>query len=229
MYWKFIAAVLLLTAAAAADPCGISSLAAYETLGPGGCTIKGLPFSGFTFSAFASGGATALKASQITVTPVDPDVAAGLNFASNGLSVDAGQEAIYTIAFQVDDPPIIHGWDLEFSDPVSFPAVITISSEECLGAGFVGAVCPTSSTVTNTVFDNGITSVLDDEMFFAPQRTVGELTTITLDARKGGSASFTSFTETAIVMTPEPSSVMLLAACGLILVFLARRLLIKTG
>jgi hypothetical protein len=215
MYWKLIAALLLLPAAAWADSCAIGDLAGYEALGAGGCTVKGLPFGSFTFStAFATGGATAVSASQITVTPVDPDIAAGLNFASAGFSVDAGQAVQYTMTFDVDDPPIIHGWDLQFSDPVSFPAVITITSEECLGAAFVGSVCPTSSIVINTVSGNGITAVLDDEEFFAPQRIVGELTTITLDATTGGSASFTSFTESAIVMTPEPSSVMLLATCA---------------
>ena len=229
MYWKFIATIFLLPAAAWADiGCVTDTLANYEALGPGGCTIKGLPFSNFSFSkVFASGGAVPVTAAQITVTPVDPEIAAGLNFGSTGFSVSPGQAVQYRLELEVDDPPIIHGWDLRLFDPVMPPADITITSEECLGAAFVGLVCPTSSIITNTVSDNGITAVLDDTESFAPVGTVGELTTITLDATAGGSASFTSFTESAILQTPEPSSAILLAPCGALLLLLARRRLLR--
>ena len=228
MYGKLFLAVLLclvvLGPAAVADVvCATDTLANYELLGPGGCTVKGLPFMGFSFSTVAvSGGAVPVGVSQVTVSPVDPEVQAGLNFASNGFSVTAGQFAQYQLAFSADDPPIIHGWALQLFDPVIAPALITITSEECLGAAFTGSVCPTGLTVTNTVFDNGITSVLADTQFFPASRIVGELTTITLDATKGGSASFTSFTELATVV-PEPSTV-LLTASSLLLLFLVRRL-----
>jgi hypothetical protein len=227
MCWKLLPAVLLslgfFGSAAVADvACATDTLANYEALGPGGCTVKGLPFMGFSFSTVAvSGGAVAVDASQVSVSPVDPVVQAGLNFASNGFSVTAGQFAQYQLAFSADDPPIIHGWDLQLFDPVTFPAVIIITSEECLGAAFLGSACPTGLTVTNTAFDNGITSVLTDTQFFPASRIVGELTTITLDATNGGSASFTSFTELA-VLVPEPSTV-LLTASSLLLLFLVRR------
>jgi len=228
MYSKFIATIFLLPAAAWADaPCVTDTLANYEALGAVGCSIKGLPFSNFAFTTvFASGGAVPVSAAQITVSPVDPAVAAGLNFASGGFSVAPGQAVKYQLEEEVDDPPIIHGWALKLFDPVTFPATITITSEECLGAAFVGLMCPTLSVVTNTVYDNGISAVLEDDEFFAPVGTVGELTTITLDASGGGSASFTSFTESAILLTPEPSSAVLLTPCIALLLFLARRRLL---
>jgi hypothetical protein len=227
MYWKLLLAVLLCLGlfgpVAVADVvCTTDTLANYEALGPGGCTIKGLPFMGFSFSTVAvSGGAVPVDANHVTVSPVDPDVQAGLNFASNGFSVTAGQFVQYQLAFSADDPPIIHGWDLLLFDPVTFPAVITITSEECLGAAFLGSVCPTGLTVTNTVFDNGITSVLTDTRFFPASSILGVLTTITLDATNGGLASLNSITEQA-VLVPEPSSV-LLTASSLLLLFLMRR------
>ena len=51
--------------------------------------------------------------------------------------------------------------------------------------------------------DNGITAVLNGVMILAPVQIVGELTTITLDAHLGGSASFTNFQENAL-LAPEP-------------------------
>jgi hypothetical protein len=227
MHGKLLALILLCPAAALAGTlCATDTLADYEALGAGGCTIKGLPFSGFTFATvFASGGATPVTAAQITATPVDPDIAAGLDFSSAGFSVSSGQAVEYQLSWAVDDPPIIHGWDLELFDPVTFPAFITITSEECLGAAFIGAVCPTSLTATNTVSDNGIVAVLEDVKLFAPVRIVGELTTITLDAAAGGSASFTSFRESAL-LTPEPSGA-IVTMSGVVLLFLARRTRLK--
>jgi hypothetical protein len=76
-------------------------------------------------------------------------------------------------------------------------------------------------TVTNTVSDNGTVAVLDDTEFFPPVGIVGELTTITLDAGAGGSASFSSITESAL-LAPEPGSAMLVPS-GLLLLVLVRR------
>ena len=160
-----------------------------------------------------------VTAAQITVSSVDPDIEGGLNFASSGFSVGPGQSVEYDVSWSVDDPPIIHGWDLMLFDPVTFPAFITITSEECLGAAFVGSVCPTSMVVSNTVSDNGIVQVLDDTEFFPPTRLVGELTTIRLDASAGGAASFTSFTESAILL-PEPWSALLTGSSLLLLILM---------
>jgi len=224
MYGKLLVVCLLSCAVApSATLCTADTLTNYAALGVGGCTVKGLPFSGFTFNVvFATGGAIPVTAGQITVSPVDPDLEGGLNFASDGFSVSAGQSVEYQISYTVDDPPIIHGWDLQLFDPVTPPAIISIISEECLGAAFSGTSCPTSSTVINTVSDNGTTPVLRDKEYFPNSRTVGVLTTIQLDAHLGGSASFTSITEQA-VLAPEPWPAMLTASSLLLLVF-ARRL-----
>jgi hypothetical protein len=224
---RVVLPVLLLSAvfgsaAFGAGVCMTDTLANYEGL-PAGCTIKALNFGSFTFTTvFATGGAVPVTADQITVTPVDPSLIAGLNFSSSGFSVSPGQSVEYQISHVVRDPPIIHGMHLRLVDPVTFPAIITITSEECLGAAFAGTTCPTLSTVTNTVFDNGITAVLDDTKFFPPIHIIGELTTIKLDASPGGSASFSSFQEDYL-LTPEPWSAALVVS-GMALLVLARLL-----
>lgn len=217
MYGKLLVTFLLGSVAALADVCPTASLADFEALGTGGCTVTGLPFSGFTFITLkVTGGATAVDPANITVTPVDPDAAAGLDFSSGGFDVDSGQSAEYQMSYSVDDPPIIHEFDLDLVDPVTPPGFVTITTVECLGAAFVATTCPTGITVTNTVSDNGIFSVPSSNVSFAPVRTMGVLTTITLDATAGGSASFSGFGETAII-APEPWSILL---TGSILLFL---------
>ncbi len=223
MYGKLLVTFLLAAVPALADACPTQSLTDYEALGPGGCTVKGLPFSGFNFTTLSlTGGAKAVDPMNITVTPIDPDISAGLNFASDGFSVDSGQSADYQLSYSVDDPPIIHGWDLELDDPINFPAFVEITSVECLGAAFIGTTCPTGLTITATVSDNGIISVPSDIVSFGAVRTVGVLTTITLDATAGGSASFTSFGENAIV-APEPWSVLLTGSILPLLLLKRRR------
>lgn len=233
MLWRLPAAVLLCqvfasvaTAAPIAltdTPCATNTLSTYEALGPTGCTVNGERVSDFAFSALsASGGAIPVTARQVTVTPTTPPCEACLTFASPGFSVSAGQSVQYLLAHKIDDPPIIHGWTLVLKDPVMPSAFITITSEECLGATFFGGVCPTGMVVTNTVFDNGITAVLSDTKFFSPQAIIGVQTTITLDASGGGSASFSSFTECAL-LTPEPASFALTTSALLLLLPTWRR------
>jgi hypothetical protein len=226
MLWRLLIAVLLChvfaSFAMANMVCTTDTLANYEALGTGGCTVHAERVSGFAFSTTSSsGGAIPVTADQVTVTPTSPPRKSSLTFSSTGFSVSVGQSVQYSLAHKIDDPPIIHGWILLLKDPVMPPALITITSEECLGAAFLGTVCPTGMTVTNNVFDNGITSVLSDTKSFSPEEIVGVLTTITLDASLGGSASFTSFTESALLV-PEPASVVLTTS-GLILLFFTRR------
>jgi uncharacterized protein (TIGR03382 family) len=145
----------------------------------------------------------------------------GLTYASSGFSVTTGQKVQYLLAYNVDDPPIIHGFVLSLdADPPVFPGSATITSDECLGANFSGGTCP-DSTATETVFSNGLTSSLNaQESFSPPISLMGEQTTITLDATAGGSAEFQSVSESA-VSSPEPAATLPLALA--LLVFLLGR------
>lgn len=55
---------------AATPTCASGTLTSYMALGAGGCTLGGVTFANFTYAAKASGGATVIKADQITVVPV---------------------------------------------------------------------------------------------------------------------------------------------------------------
>lgn len=231
MTWKLLVAIILwqgiLTPVARAGPCTIDTLANYIALGSGGCTVliagNKAAFTDFAFSMVSfSGGAVPVTAAGITVTPVIAGFEGGLNYASSGFSVTAGQSIQYLLTYTIDDPPIIHGFDLEmFTDPPVFPGLAQIDSLECVGAAFVGTSC-SGTPKLNSVFDNGTSSSHKDTEFFAAAITVGDRTTIKLDATSGGSANFGSFNGLAIV--PEPSSLWLMAG-GLLLLFWPRRAL----
>lgn len=196
--------------------CGTTTLDAYIALGATGCTVDGFTFGGFSFGVISSsGGAAAVAANDVLVTPIVTNDELGLTFSSNGFSVSAGQKIQYLLAYTAGDPPIIHGARAAMTtDPPVFPGIASITDEECLGAQFSGSICP-SSTASETVFSNGITSMLDSEQFFPPTGLIGDMTTITLDASSGGSAEFLSLSET--VLTPEPRSALLMAAGAAIL------------
>jgi len=215
--WAFLLAFA--TGLAMASPCVPDTLANYELLpagATGGCTVGPLDFHDFSFILdSSSGGPTPVSASAIMVTPVNGPDNFGLMYASDGFSVASGQFIQYVLSYTVDPPPpIIHGAFLGFAvDGPVFPGSDSITSVLCLDAAFNGAVCPTS-TLTQNVFDNGVTASFENAIAFGPVSTVGDRTTITLDATSGGSADFASFTETFI---PEPAYGLLTAALVLFL------------
>src|SRR6516165_7196212 len=55
---------------AAPPTCMTGTLASYIALGAEGCTFNGNVFANFAYSASASGGATMIRADQITVVPL---------------------------------------------------------------------------------------------------------------------------------------------------------------
>jgi hypothetical protein len=73
MRWavKILAGFLLTCGLLWAEPpqCTENTLAAYLSLGAGGCTYAGITFANFTYSAKAFGGAAVIGAEQITITP----------------------------------------------------------------------------------------------------------------------------------------------------------------
>jgi hypothetical protein len=208
---------------AGAALCTADTLANYIALGSGGCNVGALTFMDFAFSTVSSsGGPIAVTAADITVTPVIAGNRAGLNYASAGFSVTAGQSIQYLLAYTIDDPPIIHGFELEmFTNSPVFPGLAQIDSVECVGAAFVGMVCGGTTTL-NSVFDNGVSVSHKDVKFFAGTVIVGDRTTITLDATGGGSANFASFNGLAIV--PEPGPFWLTAGSVLLLLWTRRTL-----
>ncbi|HEX3682819.1 MAG TPA: hypothetical protein VHU83_09770 [Bryobacteraceae bacterium] len=201
------------TVVASPLPCVTGTLAGYIALGSTGCTVgPALIFNNFSFAVLSSsGGAVALTPPAIAVDPqIGPGAEYGLNYASSGFSVSAGQSIQYLLSYTIDPPPIIRGFKLNlFTDPPVFPGFAEISSTECLGAAFSGSSC-SGVPLVQDVFSNGVVSSLQSVQAFSPVGILGDRTTITLNAASGGSSSFTSFTESTI--SPEPRSALLLAA-----------------
>jgi hypothetical protein len=223
---RYLLVAGLNVAAHASPMCALGTLATYEALAPGpagGCTVGPLTFHDFGFAVVTStGGALAVTAAGTTVTPVSGPANFGLQYSSGGFSVTAGQSIQYLLTYTVDpEPPIIHGFGVLFDvDGPTPPGSDTISSLECQDSAFTGTTCPTS-TVLQTVFDNGVTFSHDSILVFgSPLMTLGDRTTITLDATSGGTANFTSLTET--VFTPEPSLGLLVTALGFLMIGLRR-------
>jgi hypothetical protein len=205
-------------------PCTAGTLDTYIALGSTGCTVGQYLYANFGFSVLTdSGGAVAVPASGVTVTPATAGASFGLSYSSPGFVVAAGQKIEYLLTYDTDDPPIIHGHSLDMAtDPPVFPGIASITSEQCLGYDFVRNTCM-GPTASETVFSNGITSTLMAEADFAGVSLAGDRTTITLDASAGGAAEFLSLTDSSL--TPEPgTAVPALLGIGGVLWFRLRRL-----
>jgi hypothetical protein len=109
MKWNAKVALVSLLAcgwlSAAPPDCGLGTLADYIALGALGCTLNGDVFANFSYSSGAGGGAAAIIADQITVTPfVVVPAAARLNFSAPW-SVDQEQTQESVIRYTIVPPP----------------------------------------------------------------------------------------------------------------------------
>src|SRR5580700_7841539 len=97
-----LAAFLILAFRLSATPVCVSggTLASYEALGAGGCTIGPQTVDDFTFSVVSvGGGATAVSDTNITVTPTFGAGLYGVQFASTGFLVSGSGFVNYLIGY----------------------------------------------------------------------------------------------------------------------------------
>jgi hypothetical protein len=191
-----LAGSLILACQLAASPCTSgATLDTYVALGVTGCTVGPQTVNNFSFNSSASGGATAIPDTDITVTPTFGSGFYGLLFASSDFSVPLGSVS-YTIGYTWDSIPIRGlGDDLD-------PGDVNIVTDGCVGAAFVGLTCSTS---TASVSVNP--SQLTDTVFFSPTAILGIINTITESADMG-TANFGGVENDGVV-TPEPASFLL--------------------
>lgn len=211
--WLFVLGLVLSPALKAsgignAQPCAAGTLADYIALQSTGCSVGLIVLRDFSFDVISATGEPVIAGpNDVSVIPVPGAGEYGLTYSSPVFAVTAGQSVSYLLNYTIDpSPPIIRGLNLTLStqSPVA-PGVASISEEACIGAGFIGALCPAGTPMSLDVFDNGVTSSLGAFLEFAPVGVVGITTTISLDASQGGSADFENFTGSATVV-PEPSS-----------------------
>jgi hypothetical protein len=209
-------AVLFFCVQAYAAPVCVSgnSLAAYEALGSGGCTVGGsIIVKDFVFSVISfGGGAIPVADTGITVTTQFLRDGFGLRFASNGFQVSGAGFANYLIGFTWDPTADIRG-----AADILDPGTVDIVTNLCVDVGFRQSVC-VGTPFSLHVFE-GATSQLTDSVTFAPTAILGVRNNISLNAN-GGSAGFDSIENDITV--PEPGTLFGLAA-GLAILARARR------
>jgi hypothetical protein len=139
-----------------------------------------------------------------------------LNFASSGFSVSGAEFVTYEITYAWDPSDIRSLDDVLLVDSPVAPGLAKIDTTGCKGAKFT-PLCGTS-TVSLTVFHDGITFVPFASAPIVPPETIlGVRNVITLEAN-GAAADFASF-ENHIVL-PEPAALWLTAP---VLAWLGRR------
>ena len=206
-----MACVALPAAGITNTPCAASGtlagLIALNSNSTPGCTIDGLNYSNFSWTESGSS-TTSLTASQVNFTTSSTPGQGVLDWSSIGFSVTGSNTLIYTLTYEIDPPPIIiRTFTEDLFDPATFPAFANIPTTICLGAGFVGSVCSTTTTGVDTFDDGSAGTQFHDSVTFAPQSTVGISTVIDLEAN-GASVSVTGFGNTTLI-TPEPASYLL--------------------
>ena len=210
-----MACVALRAAGIANTPCPgsgtLDQLIALNSNATPGCTIDGLNYSAFAWNE--TGGDTTVAANQVSFTTnTMPGGLGVLDFSSSQFSVTGTNSLNYTLTYEIDPPPIIiRMFDQDLFDPVRIPGVADVATAICLGAAWVGAVCPTATTASVDTFDHGGgVNQLTNSVTFAPQSTVGISTVINLQGGGTGSAAITGFGDTT-QMIPEPAAYLLVA------------------
>ncbi|MBS1856451.1 MAG: hypothetical protein JST11_13875 [Acidobacteria bacterium] len=197
------------------DPCVAGSVASYQALSGGGCTVGILVFTNFTF-ANAGNAANLDDATGITLTPID----GGFSFTQTGggpLQVGANEYAIYDIGWNyfVDVGPVATGASMEMDPPFGNATATqyfcnqailrqdgAVAAPQCYDRT-QGYFNPVSLTVHNP-------SPLTAYVPFEPPSPYGDaLTQILLTGDANGGAGFDALlgTQTVFDPTPEPGTV----------------------
>jgi hypothetical protein len=220
-----------------ASACAQASLSTYEALPVNiGCTIGTVVVDNFNFlvDSTSLSMANQLTAANIIVTPTFSGSVWQLNFSaagttsSTGFFVSSADFAKYEIDFNWDPVVIGAGDELHTNTPV-FPGTATVTTKLCNGQAFGGTTCPTTASPTNTLtvfsdgkpgdeIDNATTALVPAVPL--PGTPIGTSSVIDLEGgNQPGSSSYIYGFDTN-VFTPEPGTLVLLAA-GLLV--LARR------
>lgn len=211
LFPNWLALMVLATAPGfATSLCVTGTLASYEALGAGGCTLDGHLVKSFSYSMIS--GTVTIPDTSIIVTPSVGFDSMWLTFSSTDFSVSGTDSAVYLLAYTWDPQDIRSLEDILNANSPVYPGLAMITTEDCEDAAFSGAACPTS-TDTIVVSDDGHTLISPTSVSFSPPLTVlGIRDTIELDGN-GASSEFTSFEN--LLTVPEPSTLepcLLLAA-----------------
>lgn len=182
LVWVLTGFLVLASQIRAAACVAGGTLASYEALGAGGCTIGPQTVETFSFSVVSGSGTSD---TNIFLTPTFGPDYYGVQFASTGF-VTASSSVEYLIGFTWDSIPI-----RGLGDALDPPTNVNISTAGCVGSAY-----PCGSPVTVTVDPTQLT----DTAFFSPTGILGISNDIVISAN----GNFSSIEDDAYVV-PEPA------------------------
>src|SRR6266849_4754419 len=205
-----LAAVPAAQATVLPQPCPNSaSLQDYLNM-TGGCTIEDKIFSDFSYSGSAQGGATAITASGVTVTPISTPLNPGLEFQANW-SASSGQVSDSAIGFTVTT--MSGAAVIEDASLVQMSSNIIGTGTANVGEGVcVGFNCQNTTFTLNTLNTTDISLVqLGDHQIFTPTGQVRATKHIGVAGNANGFASVTAISDQSseIPQVPEPGTITL--------------------
>jgi hypothetical protein len=204
-----LAAAVILQTAAWSATCVVGTVADYQALGATGCTIGDKLFNNFTFTPTATGGATLLTASSVTLTPITgPDI--GLQFNALWFA-GTNQFQDTTIGFDVT---VVGGGSflIKEASTLTSPGGFTGTGAATVSEGLcIGSPC-TPVLGTNTINTAG-TTILSSNVIFTPSGTLHAVKDIGVTGGSNGTANLSQVTDTfSQTQVPEPTSILLLGS-----------------
>ena len=212
---------------AAPLPCASSgTFANLVALGPDGCEIGNLVFSGFTYRATASEGDTPLPSTSFAYDVVDVGNQIGFNFSAASLTASTGEIFDVHIDYTVTSPQAtIISDHMEMTGFALVAGTVSATETFCKDHSYSG--CPTGQSDTISTYDiPSIPMTLKiANATFSAVSILGIDKDINVNGGSGGYATMSGLLETVdqTTTTPEPTTLLSLGSGLMLLCWFGRR------
>ncbi len=196
---------MLFPSIGSAVPCVPNTVAAYQLLGAGGCTIDDKLYFNFSYS----GTLGAPTAAQVNVVPQNIPGNPGVLFQAGWAAV-ANQNIDSLIGYTVQVLPggrLIKDESLDMVASFLGTGAVDIAEGKCLGSAFP-CNAPGIPATLHTRLAAG-TTILHSDITFAPVSIVGVFKDISLIGGPNGSANLSAVLQNQSEVAPEPGTLLL--------------------